>query len=75
MTNAIKATIEWDSYLKNFESIPKESLVSNLQSALLQVAPAFNADLIKNYADNSGRENFIKTATIHLMSTPEYQVC
>lgn len=73
--NPIKANIEWKGYLKNFESIARENLIDNLQSVLLQMMPLFSIDLIKNYADNSGRESFIKTATIQLMSTPEYQLC
>jgi len=30
---------------------------------------------MKNYVDANSRESFIKTATIQLMSTPEYQLC
>ena len=75
MNRPIRAHITWNTYLENFESIPRESLVTRLQSVLLQVKPAFDADLIKSYADNSGRESFLKTATIQIMSTPEYQLC
>jgi hypothetical protein len=71
----IMADIEWQLYTKNFESIPRENLLTAVQSALLQTKPRFNTELIKNYADSSGRENFIKTATIQIMSTPEYQLC
>jgi hypothetical protein len=42
---------------------------------LLQTKTAVGADLIKQYADESGREAFIKSATIQIMSTPEYQLC
>jgi uncharacterized protein (DUF1800 family) len=71
----IMADIEWQLYTKNFESIPRENLLTAVQSALLQTKPRFNTELIKNYADSSSRENFIKTATIQIMSTPEYQLC
>lgn len=71
----IKADVEWSAYLKNFESIPREQLLSAVQTALLQVPLRFNGDVIKRYADDSGRENFIKTATLQIMSTPEYQMC
>ena len=71
----INANIEWTAYLKNYEKVPREALVASLQSSLLQVKPAFTPDLIKGFADSSSRESFIKTATIQIMSTPEYQLC
>ena len=71
----IMAEIEWQLYTKNFESIPREQLLVAMQSSLLQIKPGFSQALIKNYSDSSGRENFIKTATIQIMSTPEYQLC
>jgi hypothetical protein len=33
------------------------------------------AELVKLYTDTASRENFIKTATLQLMSIPEYQMC
>jgi uncharacterized protein (DUF1800 family) len=71
----INAAIQWTRYTKNFETVPRENLVPALQSALLQVKTGFNADVIKNNSDNSARDIFIKTATIQIMSTPEYQMC
>lgn len=71
----IQADIGWEVYLKNFESIPREDLLSTVSTTLLQTNSAFKPELIKSFADNSGRENFIKSATIQIMSTPEYQLC
>jgi uncharacterized protein (DUF1800 family) len=71
----IKADIEWNNYVKNFESIPREALLDHLNMTLLQLKPTVSADLIKNNADSASRESFIKTATIQIMSTPEYQMC
>lgn len=71
----IMAKIDWSSYLKQFESVPRENLAANIAGLVLQAPSNISADIIKNYADASGRENFIKTATIQLMSTPEYQLC
>lgn len=71
----INATIDWSAYLKAWERTPREALTKSLQAALLQVAPAYGADLIAGYADSSSRERFIKTATLQIMSTPEYQLC
>jgi hypothetical protein len=32
-------------------------------------------NILSKYIDASSRESYIKTATIQLMSTPEYQLC
>ena len=37
--------------------------------------PRETLDIIKQFSDQTGRENFIKTATLQIMSTPEYQLC
>jgi uncharacterized protein (DUF1800 family) len=71
----IMATINWNNYIKQFEPVAKEKLVSSISKILLQTKSAVSADTLKNYVDADSRENFIKTATIQLMSTPEYQLC
>ena len=71
----IRVQIEWNRYTKHFESIPREQLLPALSTGLLQVKPGFNLDLLKTYADNQSREAFIKTATLRIMGTPEYQLC
>ncbi len=67
--------IDWSLYTKHYESIPREALLATISSNLLQVQSQVRPDLINQYADNSGRESFIKTATLQVMSTPEYQLC
>lgn len=71
----ISATIDWVTYLNNFTNITKEKLIDSLSSNLLQVKPNYNISLIEGYTDNDSREQFIKTATIQIMSAPEYQMC
>lgn len=71
----IKADITWDAYLKRFESTPRENLVATLSDVLLQVPPSYGNLLIQHYSDEGSRERFIKSATIQIMSTPEYQMC
>lgn len=71
----IKAEIDWNAYTKNFESIPRENLTAALMDVLFQTKTNLSASSIKNFADESGRENYIRSATIQLMSTPEYQMC
>jgi len=67
--------IDWAAYTKKFESIPREKLLKEISAQLLQVPQNVNDELIKKYADQNSREAFIKTATIQIMSTPEYQLC
>jgi hypothetical protein len=62
-------------YTKHYDPIPREALLATVSSNLLQAKSQVKPDLIMQYADNSGRENFIKTATLQIMSTPEYQLC
>jgi hypothetical protein len=71
----ILADIDWKNYLKAFESVPREKLVGSLNEVLLQVPPSFSQDVIRHYADAQSRESFIRSATIQIMSTPEYQLC
>jgi uncharacterized protein (DUF1800 family) len=71
----INANIDWSLYVKNYESVEREKLVENISKTLLQTKSSVGMDLVKKYSDETGRENFIKTATIQIMSTPEYQLC
>ncbi len=71
----INADVDWKQYVKKYESTPRENLADAIAKTLLQVKSGVSMDLIKQYADQTGRENFIKTATLQIMSTPEYQLC
>ncbi len=75
MNRPLIVNIDWSLYTKHYESISREALLATVSSNLLQVKSQVKPDLIMQYADNSGRENFIKTATLQIMSTPEYQLC
>jgi uncharacterized protein (DUF1800 family) len=71
----IQVDIDWSLYTKHFESVPREQLLPTISGNLLQVKSRVNPELIKQFSDQTGRENFIKTATLQMMSTPEYQLC
>jgi uncharacterized protein (DUF1800 family) len=71
----INANVDWSLYLKNLEKVQREQLVNAMFDYLLQVKSTVGADVISQYADATSRDGFIKTATIQIMSTPEYQVC
>lgn len=67
--------VNWNLYIKQFEKVPREKLVTVLSSRLLQTAAGFPEATLLLHADDSSRDNFIKTVTTHLMSAPEYQLC
>jgi uncharacterized protein (DUF1800 family) len=71
----INANVDWTLYVKNYESVSREMLADTISKTLLQTKTGVGLDLIKKYSDETGRENFIKTATMQFMSTPEYQLC
>ena len=71
----INATVDWDLYLKNFEKTDKDKLIDGISKYLLQTKSEVSDDTIRQYADTDSRESFIKSVTIQIMSTPEYQLC
>jgi len=71
----IKANIDWKQYISHFDKVNKDQLIGSLASNLLQTKSNVDSELIKQYADANSRESFIKSATLQLMSTPEYQLC
>ena len=75
VTKAIHASIDWKPYLGHFEKTSREKLINSMAGILLQTKTAVDAQIIKQYADESDRNNFIQSATIQIMSTPEYQLC
>ena len=75
LNKPIKVEIEWKGYMKNYESVPRESLLNSISEVLLQTKSRVQPELINKFSDVTGRENFIRTATLQIMSTPEYQLC
>ena len=71
----INAQINWDSFLQKFEKVPRENLTTSISQTVLQTQTSVDETTLKKYVDASSRDNFIKTTTIQLMSTPEYQLC
>lgn len=71
----INANVDWKEYLSYFDKVQRDKLVNAMAGILLQTNAAVNADIIKQYSDESSRDNFIRSATIQIMSTPEYQLC
>ena len=72
---SINAEIDWTKYLGYYNSVPRGELVNGIAGNLLQTKKAVSVGIIDEYSDDSDKESFIKTATIQIMSTPEYQLC
>jgi uncharacterized protein (DUF1800 family) len=71
----INAEIDWGKYLDFYNQAPRVELINDIAGILLQTKRAVGADVISEYSDSASRESFIKSATIQIMSTPEYQLC
>ena len=69
------ADIEWGGYTGIFSGVPKEKLMDAMAGILLQTDTTVPEDLVRKHADVSSRDNFIRSATIRMMSLPEYQMC
>jgi len=72
---SINAEIDWTKYLGYYNRVPLGELVNGIAGNLLQTKKAVSVGIIDEYSDDSDKESFIKTATIQIMSTPEYQLC
>lgn len=71
----VNATIDWKPYVDGYEKVPREELAQTIAGTLLQKNRSLDKAFLEKYADSSTRENYIKTVTIDVMSTPEYQLC
>ncbi len=71
----IDADIDWKLYLAYFEKTQRDKLINGMAAVLLQTKTTVDAGILKRYLDESDRNSFIRSATIQIMSTPEYQLC
>ncbi|GAB4093842.1 DUF1800 domain-containing protein [Flaviaesturariibacter terrae] len=67
--------IEWDRYTKQYGDVPRAQLLDVISGHLLQTPLRVPASAIAAFADDSSREAYVKSATLKLMSLPEYQLC
>lgn len=69
------ASIDWSMPLNLFEKTPRAELVNVIAAHLWQTKDRLPQHTLQTYLDQTTRESFTKSAIIHLMSTPEYQMC
>ena len=78
MKDAVKggtAVIDWPIVNKIFEKVPRERLLENITATVLQTRGQVGSAVLDKYVNKENRENYIKSAVVNLMATPEYQLC
>jgi uncharacterized protein (DUF1800 family) len=71
----ISVNVDWEMVNKIFEQTSRENLLEKITQVVLQTGNTLNSQVLNKYTNTSSRENYIKSAIINLMSTPEYQLC
>lgn len=72
----IETTIKWELPYEQLQKTARENLLPAIASLLWQTdVSKMNKTLIEKFVDGGSRERYIQTSIIHLMSTPEYQLC
>ena len=69
------ATINWIPVNNIFEKVQREKLLENIADTVLQTKSQVSNAVLDKYVNTASRENFIKSAVVNLMATPEYQLC
>lgn len=71
----VNASVDWESFLNAFKEVPDDGLAEAVAAVILGPSSSVNQKELNKYADQSSRQNHIKSLTINLMSTPDYQLC
>ncbi|MBZ4189714.1 DUF1800 domain-containing protein [Niabella beijingensis] len=71
----INAKIDWPQYVAKFEKVKREALFPSISAYLFQVNAGKIDTVAAKFVDSSDRAAYIRSVTIQLMSTPEYQLC
>jgi uncharacterized protein (DUF1800 family) len=72
----VETTIQWNLPYNQLQKTARENLLTTMASVLWQTdVSKMNKVMIEKFMDAASRERYIQTGIIHLMSTPEYQLC
>jgi len=72
----IAANVDWDNYTKQFENIKDDDLYETISTVLLQTTKrSVTKGVVESHVSANTREEYIKSVTVAIMSTPEYQLC
>ncbi|WP_346236006.1 DUF1800 domain-containing protein [Niabella insulamsoli] len=72
---AVEASINWEQYINRYAKIERDQLLGIIRQQILQVSTPQVEQTISKSLDLSSRAAFIKSATVQMMSLPEYQMC
>ena len=67
--------VDWGLVNKVYASTSRENLLAKISETLLQTKNKLNITVLGKHVNNESRENYIKSAIVNTMSTPEYQLC
>ncbi|UAY52344.1 DUF1800 domain-containing protein [Ferruginibacter albus] len=71
----VNVTVDWNSVINMFDNVSRDQLLQQISDTLLQSQSRVNTTVLEKYLKTDTRENYIKSAMINVMSTPEYQLC
>ena len=72
----VRTTINWPLYCDSFLKVAKENLLADVTIYLIQpLKQQTAAKTLAPFVDQSSRNAFIQSATMAVMSMPEYQLC
>lgn len=71
----INASIDWPQYVSKFEKTKRENIFPSIADYLFQVNASGIHKVAENFVDATDRNSYIRSVTVQLMSTPEYQLC
>jgi len=72
----LAAGVNWQPLTDIFSAIAETEMLDKTARYLWQTPVAnLPQQVLQNHTDQSSKEQFIKTAAIQLMATPEYQLC
>lgn len=71
----LAASVNFQSLEKLVGNKPEAAALNELTTYLLQTPVTIGKDNLLKAYERSGKDNFVKTATMMLMALPEYQMC
>jgi hypothetical protein len=72
----IETSIKWDLPFAQLQKTARENLLTSMTALLWQTdVSKMNKATVESFLDAGSRERYIQTGIIHLMCTPEYQMC
>ncbi len=71
----VNVKVDWNAVTTIFDEVNKENLMEKISDVVLQAKRGISPNILDKYIDKQGRDVYIKTTVVELMSTPEYQLC